>query len=216
MPAPFPSLYAIVDLEVCARAGRAPVAVADELVAAGVRLLQIRAKDQPAAAVLAVVEAVQAVARPAGATIVVNDRIDIAGAASAGVHVGQADLPPAVARRLLGPAALIGVSTHTPAQLETALAAPVDYVAYGPVFATTTKADPDPVVGLKGVRMAAQRAAAAGLPLVAIGGITADTAAAVTDAGAAAVAVIGDLIGHADPPGERARRFLVALGTTGG
>ncbi len=216
MAAPFPPLYAIVDLDVCARAGRAPVAVADELVAAGVRLLQVRAKDQPAAAVLAVVEAVQAVARPAGATIVVNDRIDIAGAASAGVHVGQADLPPAVARRLLGPAAVIGVSTHTPAQLEAALAAPVDYVAYGPVFATTTKADPDPVVGLDGVRMAAHRAAAAGLPLVAIGGITVDTAAAVAAAGAAAVAVIGDLVGHAEPPAERARRFLVALGTTGG
>lgn len=216
MAAPLPPLYAIVDLDVCARAGRDPSAVAADLVGAGVRLLQIRAKDHPAAPVLALVEAVLAVARPAGATVIVNDRVDIAGAASAGVHVGQADLPPAVARRLLGPAAVIGVSTHTPAQLATALTAPVDYVAYGPVFATTTKADPDPVVGLDGVRIAARRAAAAGLPLVAIGGITADTAAQVAAAGAAAVAVIGDLVGHAEPPAQRARRFLVALGTTGG
>lgn len=216
MAAPLPPLYAIVDLDVCARAGRDPSAVAADLVGAGVRLLQIRAKDHPAAPVLALVEAVLAVARPAGATVIVNDRVDIAGAASAGVHVGQADLPPAVARRLLGPAAVIGVSTHTPAQLATALTAPVDYVAYGPVFATTTKADPDPVVGLDGLRIAARRAAAAGLPLVAIGGITADTAAQVAAAGAAAVAVIGDLVGHAEPPAQRARRFLVALGTTGG
>ena len=87
----------------------------------------------------------------------------------------------------------------------------MSYVAYGPIFATTTKATPDPVVGLDGLRAAARRAAAAGLPLVAIGGITLDTAPAVIAAGARAVAVIGDLVNGGEPPEARARRFVVAL-----
>lgn len=210
-----PALYAIVDADLCAAAGRVPREVATGFLQAGVRLLQIRAKHATGRDLLALTEAVMNDARPHGATIVVNDRADVAATASAGVHVGQDDLPPAVARRLLGPAALVGCSTHTPAQLTEALAAPIDYVAYGPVFATATKANPDPVVGLEGLRGAARQAAAAGVPLVAIGGITLATAPAVIAAGATAVAVIGDLLAGDEPPDARARRFLVALGPGG-
>lgn len=206
-----PRLYAIVDVEACDRVGRSPRDVAAALLDGGVQLLQVRAKPWSSGPVLALVDAVQALAAPAGAQVVVNDRVDVAGAASAGVHVGQDDLPPEVARRLLGPAAVIGCSTHTPDELTAGIVAPVDYVAYGPVFATVSKARPDPVVGLDGLRAAARRAASAGRPLVAIGGITVETAAAVIDAGADAVAVIGDLIAHAEPPAARARRYLVAL-----
>ena len=159
-------------MAVCARAGRAPLDVAAAFIAAGVRLLQVRGKALAGGELLALVDAVAERARPAGAAVVVNDRVDVAAAAAVGVHVGQSDLPAEVARRLLGPAALVGCSTHSLAELEPALAAPVSYVAYGPVFATATKANPDPVVGLDGLRAAARRAAAAGVPLVAIGGIT--------------------------------------------
>lgn len=215
MSARIPALYAIVDADVCAAAGRPPRDVAAAFLAAGVRLLQVRAKHATGRDLLALTDAVMDQARRYGATIVVNDRADVAATAAAGVHVGQDDLPPAVARRLLGPAALVGCSTHTPAQLTDALAAPVDYVAYGPVFATATKADPEPVVGLEALRSAARRAAAAGVPLVAIGGITLATAPSVIAAGATAVAVIGDLLAGDEPPQARARRFLVALGAAG-
>jgi thiamine-phosphate pyrophosphorylase len=210
-----PALYAIVDADACAAAGRLPREVAAAFLEAGVRLLQIRAKHATGRDLLLLTETVMAQARAHGATVVVNDRADVAATASAGLHVGQDDLPPAVARRLLGPAALVGCSTHTPAQLTSALTAPIDYVAYGPVFATATKANPDPVVGLEGLRGAARQAAAAGVPLVAIGGITLATAPAVIAAGADAVAVIGDLLAGDEPPQARARRFLVALGPAG-
>jgi thiamine-phosphate pyrophosphorylase len=207
-----PRLYAILDVDACARAGRTPRDVAAAFLAAGVRLLQVRAKSAGGGVLLALVDEVAALARSAGAAVVVNDRVDVAGAAGVGVHVGQHDLPPAAARRLLGPDALVGVSTHTPLQLDAALRAAVSYVAYGPVFTTATKADPDPVVGLDGVRAAARRAAAAGVPLVAIGGITLATAPAVIAAGAATVAVIADLLVTDETPEARARRFLMALG----
>jgi thiamine-phosphate pyrophosphorylase len=210
-----PRLYAIVDSDVCAAAGRRPLEVAHAYFAAGVRLLQIRAKQANGRDLLAMVDAVSASARDFGAEVIVNDRVDVAASAAAGVHVGQDDLPPAVARRLLGPRALIGCSTHTPAQLSAALAAPVDYVAFGPVFATSTKTNPDPIVGLDAVRSAARHAAAAGVPLVAIGGITLATAPAVVGAGATAVAVITDLLCSDEPPESRARRFLVALDAGG-
>jgi thiamine-phosphate pyrophosphorylase len=210
-----PALYAIVDADVCAAGGRRPREVAAGFLAAGVRLLQIRAKHATGRDLLTLTEAMMDEARGHGASVVVNDRVDVAATAGAGVHVGQDDLPPAVARRLLGPAALVGGSTHTLAQLTEALAAPVDYVAYGPVFATTTKVNADPVVGLEGLRSAARLAAAAGVPLVAIGGITLASAPAMLAAGATAVAVTSDLMAGDEPPGARARRFLVALGAAG-
>lgn len=175
---------------------------------AGVGLLQIRAKTWPADALLALVDALMPVAAHHGATLVVNDRVDVARATGAGVHLGQTDLPVDEARRLLGPAATIGLSTHTRSQLDAAVELPVTYVAFGPVFATGTKAHPDPVVGLDGLREAAARAHAAGRPLVAIGGITLDRAPAVWRAGADSVAVIADLVRDQESPAARAAAFL--------
>ncbi len=204
-------LYAIVDVDTCTRAGIAPTAVARAYLAGGARLLQVRAKLLPSGAFLHLVEEIAVAARAAGATLIVNDRADVARVAGLGVHLGQDDLPAAEARALLGHEAVVGLSTHTPAQLALALSLPVNYVAYGPVFATATKAAPDPVVGLAGVADAAAALARAGVPLVAIGGITVATAAAVRRAGAASVAVISDLLVGPEAPEDRVRRFLSVL-----
>jgi thiamine-phosphate pyrophosphorylase len=126
------------------------------------------------------------------------------------VHLGQDDLSPADVGPLLGASSIVGLSTHTSAQLAAALDSCVDYVAMGPVYATTTKARPDPVVGLVGVRQAAALAARASRPLVAIGGLAVDRAAAVLDAGAQSLAVASGLL---DPdPRSAARRWLDAVG----
>lgn len=204
-------LYAIVDVDVCLAAGLTPESASAAFLRAGVSHLQIRAKHLASGAFLELVTAILPAARAAGATLLVNDRVDVARSAGVGVHLGQEDLPVAEARRILGPEAVIGRSTHTAAELAAALAESVTYVAYGPVFATRTKANPDPVVGLDGIRAAAVEAGAAGLPLVAIGGITLSTARSVTEAGANAVAVISDLLADPADPEARARRFLSAL-----
>lgn len=127
-----------------------------------------------------------------GVTLVVNDRVDIAIAAGINaVHLGQDDLPPAAARKLLGENAVIGYSTHSVEQAIEAVALPLDYIAIGPIFATNTKADPDPVVGLEGLSRV--RKAIGDMPLVAIGGITLDRLEDVFSAGADSVAIIGGL-----------------------
>lgn len=135
--------------------------------------------------------------------LVINDRADIAAMVGAGVHVGQDDVPAVEARRIC-PEAMIGLSTHNPAQTEAAGHQPVDYIAIGPVFATASKANPDPVVGLEGVRRARSQTAK---PLVAIGGIRRSNALSVLDAGADSVAVIGDL--YPDELSETALRRRV-------
>jgi len=133
-----------------------------------------------------------------GAALVVNDRIDLALAAGAdGVHLGQTDLPIAAARAIAGDQLAIGVSTHDVAQVERAVAAGADYLGFGPLFATTTKANPDPVQGLAGLRAAV--AAARGVPIVAIGGITAEHAPSIYAAGAAAICAIAAVNGASDP-----------------
>jgi thiamine-phosphate pyrophosphorylase len=153
------------------------------------------------------------VARTFGAKLVVNDRADIAHAVGAdGVHLGQDDMPPAAARALLGTAAVIGFSTHGVEQALEAAGLPVDYVAVGPVFNTSSKEKPDPLVGLEGVRRV--RAAIGAVTLVAIGGITAEDARAVLEAGADSVAVIGALVANPADPAEitrRTRAFLASL-----
>ena len=118
-------------------------------------------------------------------------------------------MPPGAARAVVGQKAWIGRSTHTAAQVEAACGEPVTYLAIGPVFSTRSKANPDPVVGIDGVRQAAERARLAGLPVAAIGGVTLERAAAVLDAGAAAVAVLSDLL--AEPLDDRVRAYLRAL-----
>ncbi len=139
------------------------------------------------------------------ALFIVNDRVDIALMSGAdGVHLGQDDLPADAARKLVGPSKIIGVSTHDPAETSAADALPVDYIAIGPVFATRTKDNPSPVVGLNGVS-AARRAT--NKPLVAIGGITRDNAVSVIGAGADSVAVVRDLL-TAENVETAAREFL--------
>jgi len=191
-PAPF--VYPIVDVD--RLRGRDPAAVVDALGRAGARLLQLRVKAGPDRRLLSLAREAMAAARSAGARLVVNDRADVARLVGAdGLHVGQDDLAPEDARRVIGPEAILGLSTHGLAQLAEAAAAPVDYVAIGPVFATASKHDPDPVVGLEMVRRAR---AATTRPLVAIGGITRGNARSVIEAGADGVAVISDLLDAAD------------------
>lgn len=210
---PFSRLYAIADADVCAAAGVEVDAVARAFADAGVSHVQLRAKSADGRSFLALADRVAAALRGTGAALIVNDRVDVAAAVGAGVHLGQQDLPPVEARRLLGPAAVIGRSTHSPAELASALAEPVSYVAFGPVFVTGTKANPDPVVGLDGLSRAVAIARAAGRPLVAIGGITLESAPAVIAAGADAVAVISALCAAGADAGARARQFLRVLET---
>jgi thiamine-phosphate pyrophosphorylase len=206
-----PRLYAILDIDLLEQRRLDPLRVLDVWLDAGVRLIQLRAKTMASGAMLALAETMAVRARAAGATFVVNDRADIAKLAGAdGVHVGQDDLPPADVRRVLLPApAIVGLSTHDEAQARDACAQPISYLAIGPVFATTSKAQPDPVVGLAGVRMAAALAAPHALPVIAIGGITLERAPSVIAAGASSVAVISDLL--ADDLAARARAFVDAL-----
>ena len=158
----------------------------------------MRAKHLSSAELLDHAERLVHAAGAYGANVIVNDRVDVALlAGAAGAHVGQEDLPPAAARRLLGPNSVIGYSTHTPAQIEATVHEPVTYIAIGPVFGTATKATGYDPVGLERVTEAAR--IAAGRPVVAIGGITLETAPHVIAAGASSVAVIGDLLAHGDP-----------------
>ncbi len=145
------------------------------------------------------------------AQIIVNDRADVAALAGAdGVHVGQHDLSPAAVRAIAGDCVIVGLSTHTAEQLEQALHERIDYVAVGPVFPTTTKDTGYTSVGLARVSDAAGVALPRRLPVVAIGGITLDRASAVLEAGASAVAVIGDLFATGDPT-ARVRAYLERL-----
>ena len=151
-----------------------------------------------------------AAARPFAAQIIVNDRVDLARmAGAAGAHVGQDDLPPRQARRVLGSDTILGVSTHSVDQIESAVGEPVSYIAVGPVFGTGSKDTGYDAVGLDLVRAAARRAGR--LPGVAIGGITLETAGAVLAAGATSVAIISDLLATGDPR-SRAAAYLRALG----
>lgn len=175
----------------------------------GATLLQIRAKSLPARDLLATSEAI--VRRAAGATVIVNDRADVARLAGAsGVHVGQDDLSPYDARGLVGPDAIVGFSTHTHDQIAAAVRAPISYLAIGPVFSTQTKDTGYEAVGVTRVRDAVAAARPHMVAVVAIGGITLDTAADVLAAGAASVAVISDLLSTADPS-ERVRMYLERL-----
>ncbi len=182
------------------------LAVAEELAAAGSTLLQYRNKSGNARQMLE--EARELKARlGASVQLIMNDRADLCLAAGFdGLHVGQDDLFPESARSIIGGSRWLGVSTHNPEQLAEADKTSADYLAIGPVFATSSKANPDPVVGPEGVRRARELTRK---PLVAIGGITRANARSVIDAGADAVAVISDLIRD---PRKSAEEFLRALG----
>lgn len=204
-------LYVICDVEVCASAGWSAVDFTEACLAGGARLLQVRAKALSGQAFYDLAARISDAGRTAGATVVINDRADVAMAcAASGVHVGQDDLPPGAVRALLGPTAVVGWSTHSDEQLRAGCDAPVSYLATGPVFGTATKDTGYTPRGLDAVRRAADVCAPHRLPLVAIGGITLARAAAVIEAGARSVAVISDLLSSGRPE-SRVRDFLKAL-----
>ena len=163
------------------------------LISGGATLIQLREKHSSPREFYDNARAALITARKSTVRLVINDRVDIALALKAdGVHLGQSDLPVEAARRLLGERAIIGISTHDLAQVKLAARMPVDYVAFGPIFATATKGNPDPIVGLNALREA--RAILSSLPLIAIGGLTIRNAPAVLAAGADSVATIAGLL----------------------
>jgi thiamine-phosphate pyrophosphorylase len=175
--------------------------------------VQLREKVLPAREFYAETLEALRVAREFGAVLIVNDRADVALAAGAdGVHLGQDDMPPDAARSLLGEGRVIGYSTHSVEQAIDAARLPVDYIAIGPVFDTSSKENPDPSVGLEGVRRV-RGAVGNAVRLVAIGGVTAESAPSVLEAGADSIAVIGALVNTRDPAEitRRTRAFLARL-----
>lgn len=177
---------------------------------AGVRFLQLRVKGEPSGRYVAIARAVKALTDRAGAQLIINDRADIARLVdAAGVHVGQDDLPPAAARAVVGAGKIVGFSTHNLDQIVRAAAdGAIDYVGFGPVYATGSKVDPDPVVGLEGLCLAR---AAVRVPIVAIGGITQGTLRAVLAAGVDAVAMIGEIVRASDVT-ARVREVMRGVG----
>ena len=186
-----PRLYPILDTALLAKRGFPVLGAAEAMLEGGAQILQYRHKGHFSRCVYGQAQRVCELCRRFGAAFVVNDRADMARLLEAGLHVGQEDLPPAAARRILGPDGLLGFSTHNEAQLRAAEAEPVDYVALGPIFGTTSKERADPVVGLERLREWRRLTTR---PLVAIGGITRENAAEVLAAGADAAAVISDLV----------------------
>lgn len=210
---PLRGYYAILDvLPTQLHDGERAAARAALLLAGRPAMLQVRAKGASAAALAALARAVSPLARAAGVPLCVNDRLDVALAVGAqAVHLGQEDLPLAEARAVAAGRLAIGVSTHDRAQAAAAIAGGADYIGLGPIFATTTKANPDPVVGLETLRHVA---AVAPIPVVAIGGLTVARLPAVAAAGAAAAALIS-AIEAAPDPGAAARAVSAAFGRAG-
>jgi thiamine-phosphate pyrophosphorylase len=198
-------LYVILDAPLPA----APVQdCALDLANAGVGLMQYRNKQASARELLDTSLELASLLIPRGISFIVNDRPDVAVLADAsGVHVGQDDLAPEQARELVGKDRLVGVSTHNLEQFRAAAATSADYIAVGPIFATSSKANPDPVVGTELIR---QARGLTGKPIVAVGGITLENAASVIDAGADCVAVISDVL-RAHDRARRARQYLELL-----
>ena len=227
----FPVLNAIVDVDVAERAGWTPLDLASAYLNGGARFLQVRAKSLAGGAFLDLATRIVELGRDAGAIVVVNDRADVARLSHAdGVHVGQEDLSPAAARAIVGPDGVVGLSTHTEAQIDGALDQPISYLAVGPIFGTSTKATRFDAVGLERVSYAAGKVRLKADPttvthvgsgrtvdvgsafrrtvdIVAIGGITLDNIADVIQAGATSAAVISDLLATGDPE-ARVRAYL--------
>jgi thiamine-phosphate pyrophosphorylase len=202
-------LYPIVDDEMLRLHQIAAGRVAEELKAAGVSLLQYRNKVGGPNAILRDSAVIWEVFAGTDCRLILNDRADLVVLAGfGGVHVGQGDLSPEDARRVVGAGRWVGVSTHNDEQVRIADATSVDYMAVGPVFATGTKVDAEPVIGLEGVRRAR---ALTKKPLVAIGGITRANARSVIDAGGDSVAVISGLLVEGEPVEKVARDFLEIL-----
>jgi thiamine-phosphate pyrophosphorylase len=197
-----PPLYVILD---AALLPSDPIELTKKLLDAGARLFQYRDKTPSSRELLHASQALCLTVRQHGGTFLVNDRADISRLAGAsGVHLGQDDLSVAAAREVVGTSCLIGLSTHNLPQFEAAVESSADYIAVGPIFPTTGKHNPDPVVGVDFVRAARKLTTK---PIVAIGGITLERARQVIDAGADSVAVISDVL-KAKNPVDRVRQYL--------
>ena len=202
-----PKIYPITDTRLSRLSHAEQVA---RLIDGGATLIQLRDKESSSADFLRQAEAALTVVRKNNVRLIINDRVDIARALDAdGVHVGQSDLPAGIARQLLEPESIIGISTHNAAQLKIASTLPVDYIAFGPIFETASKKDHEPVAGLEGLRAA--REIVGNIPLVAIGGITEGNAPDVLNAGADSIAVIAALLSDPAKISENMRRMLSLL-----
>jgi len=200
-----PTVYAITDREIT---GLSQAEQVRRLAAGGIRWIQLRDKRASPREFYMQARAAVELARERGIVIIINDRVDIALAVDAdGVHVGQDDLSPEKARRLLGPNKIVGFSTHSVEQALQADALPIDYIAVGPIFPTMTKVSPDPAVGVEIIKILRPQLRK---PIVAIGGITLERAPEVLQAGANSVAVISDLLKSPDLT-ARAREYVEKL-----
>lgn len=190
-----PRIYPITDTRL---SGISHVQQVERLIAGGAEIIQLRDKEAPARVLYETALEAVMIARRSHFALIINDRVDIALAVEAdGVHLGQHDMPPESAREILGESAVIGYSTHSVRQAAEAMRLPIDYIAIGPIFATKTKDDTEPVVGLEGLRQV--RSVVGDMPVVAIGGIDLDNLYAAFEAGANSVAMIGALI---TPPAQ--------------
>jgi thiamine-phosphate pyrophosphorylase len=203
-----PSLYLVTDRR--RTAGRPLLEIVERALDGGADGVQLREKDLSGAELVRLATALRRLTERYGARLLVNDRIDVALAADAdGVHLPQDGIPPAAARELLGPGRLIAVSTHSSTEVSAAVGGSADFVVFGPVYATPSKAAYGPP---RGVRELAGAAAASRVPLLAIGGITRDRIDEVLGAGARGIAVISALL-EADDPADAARELAARLGT---
>lgn len=199
-----PKIYPITDTRLANLSHAEQVKL---LIEGGAKIIQLREKYSAPKDFFEDAKKALEIARAENVKIIINDRVDIALALKAdGVHLGQDDLPPAHARKILGGSAIIGFSTHNLGQAVGALKLPVDYIAIGPVFATKTKENPDETVGIEGVKKV--REATRDFPLVAIGGITLESSREILRAGVNSVAVIGDLLKDKEKISERMRQFI--------
>jgi thiamine-phosphate pyrophosphorylase len=203
-----PRFYPILDTGLLLRRRLSPVETAVQILDAGARILQLRHKEFFSEEAFGLAGRIADLCRAAGATFIINDRADIAALLNAGLHLGQQDLSPSAARRVLK-TGVIGFSTHNAGQLHAAADEPADYLAIGPIFATASKENPDPVLGLDQLRRSRPLT---DRPLVAIGGITRANARAVLDAGADSVAVISDLYPEDSSIRARVAEWLAVAG----
>jgi thiamine-phosphate pyrophosphorylase len=206
-------LYPILDVATLHTRGCPVLPAAEALLDAGAQILQYRHKDFWSRRIFDEAQQVSDLCRTRGATFIVNDRADYAKLLGAGLHLGQDDLTPQAARKILGDETLIGYSTHNREQLTAAASEPADYLALGPIFGTSSKRNPDPTVGVGNLK---DWRTMTSLPLIAIGGITRQNAREVWSAGADMVAIIGDLYPEMCDPqsiGERFKEWLLLTRT---
>ncbi len=189
-PLTLPRVYPILDTGTLERLNFDPIHAAAAMLEGGASILQFRHKGFWSREFFAQAGEIAGLCRAAGAVFIVNDRADYAGVLGAGLHLGQDDLLPVDAHKIVGAEAIIGFSTHNPDQMRAAQSEPVSYLAFGPIFTTASKERPDPTVGIQGLRAVR---ALTGKPLVAIGGISRENAAICWNSGADSVAIIADL-----------------------